>query len=529
MKHVLSVSLSLSMIAAAIFFANCKFSFADSAGDRPEPGSITFGKEKKEQKEAVSPAVESFKHLFADIADDVRPAVVSVILTKIDTVVIGQNPLYRFFEDSPFGSNPFEEFFGVPRQRRQPQMRKEERRKRGIGSGVIVSKEGYILTNYHVIKGADEIEVRFSDDRQVEAKVVGKDEPSDLAVIKLTEEVKGLDVATLGNSDNLRPGDWVMAIGSPFTFHSTVTSGIVSALGRTNVMHSRSYKNQNFIQTDAAINPGNSGGALVNIEGEVIGINTMIFTRTGGSMGIGFAIPINMAKWIMKDLIYEGEVKRGYLGVMIQNAKPSTFEAMGIDEDTEGVLVAEAMEDAPAAKAGITRGDVIISIDDKKVDKVSELLNIVASIKPGTTVPVTVLRDGKKKTFKVNVVQRPGDEEKADTKQTPDEEESKGYTSIMNTLGFSVQNITKEVQEKFDLPSGIEGVVIDDMDRYSTAAREGLRPGDVIMQVIVSRARYGVKDKNDFEKAIEKVEKGDAIAFLVQRGSHTLYVSMRVE
>lgn len=272
---------------------------------------------------------DNFKTIFADIAAKITPSVVSVILTKIDTVAYSQNPFYNFFNDSSM-DNPFQFFFGAPQQqpqnKRGPGVEKREFRQQGLGSGVIVSEDGYILTNYHVVSGASEIQVKLSDDRAYEAKIVGTDSLSDVAVIKIKEKVHHLPVAELGDASQLRPGDWVLAIGNPFSLTSTVTLGIVSALGRE-VGNPNLY--QNYIQTDAAINPGNSGGALVNIDGKVIGINAMIYTQTGGFMGIGFAIPINMAQKVMDDIIHKGKVTRGWMAFLFRTstrrrARPST-------------------------------------------------------------------------------------------------------------------------------------------------------------------------------------------------------------
>jgi serine protease Do len=266
---------------------------------------------------------------------------------------------------------------------------------------VIVSKDGYILTNYHVVAGADEIEVKTSDNRSFQAEIVGTDSLSDVAVIKIKEKAKNLPVAYLGDSDKLRPGDWAIAIGNPFSLASSVTMGIISALGRTTGGNANSY--QNFIQTDAAINPGNSGGALVNIHGELIGINTMIYTQSGGYMGIGFAIPINMARRIMEDLIYEGKVSRGWLGVMIQDLDATTRDALKISPETKGVLIGDVFKDQPADKAGFRRGDIVVSVDNKAVSNPNELKNAIANIRPGNKVPVEILRDGKKMTLHVTL------------------------------------------------------------------------------------------------------------------------------
>ena len=327
----LSLSIVVCIVIALTVSSTC--SFADSK--RPEHGSIAFGAEKRPEIRLSGPA-EAWRTVIADVAEKVVPTVVSVIPTKIDTVVFSNNPFYQFFGGDPFGG--FEEFFGQqPKGQRRsapPPVEKKEYRQQGLGSGVIVSKDGYILTNYHVVAGANEIEIRTADKRSFQASVVGLDSLADIAVIKIREKVKDLPVAFLGNSDRLRPGDWAIAIGNPFSLTSSVTLGIISALKRAAPGNSDSY--QNFIQTDAAINPGNSGGALVNIDGELVGINTMIYTQSGGYMGIGFAIPINMARQIMEDLIYEGKVARGWLGVSIQEIDGTTREALNLDGSVRG-------------------------------------------------------------------------------------------------------------------------------------------------------------------------------------------------
>ena len=326
LKPIIPISFSLAVAIVTAFAVHYSCSFADSK--HPDRGSISFGADKP--PEIHLGALGPFKTAIADVAEKVVPTVVSVIPTKVDTVTFSNNPFYQFFGgDDPFGG--MGDFFGIPQQRgrqNKPPVEKREYRQQGLGSGVIVSKDGYILTNYHVVAGANEIEVKTTDKRSFKADVVGTDSLADVAVIKIREKVKDLPVAYLGNSDKLRPGDWAIAVGNPFSLTSSVTLGIVSALKRTAPGGSDNY--QNFIQTDAAINPGNSGGALVNIDGELIGINTMIYTQSGGYMGIGFAIPINMARSIMEDLIFEGKVSRGWLGVSIQELDPASRQAMGI-------------------------------------------------------------------------------------------------------------------------------------------------------------------------------------------------------
>ncbi|MCX7725770.1 MAG: DegQ family serine endoprotease [Chitinispirillaceae bacterium] len=518
-KSVVSVSVVFSTLIVIILISNCSF----AEPKRPERGSINFGAEKPPVIKSV-PAIEDFKTIIADIAEKVVPTVVQVIPTKIDTIVFYNNPFYQFFG---FPFDDFDEFFfGVPRQRErkeQPKFeKKEQRRQQGLGSGVIVSKDGYILTNYHVVSGADEIEVKTSDGRSFEAEIIGMDSLADVAVIKIKEKVNDLPVAYLGDSDKLRPGDWAIAIGNPFSLTSSVTLGIISALGRSAVTDGNSY--QNFIQTDAAINPGNSGGALVNINGELIGINTMIYSRTGGYMGIGFAIPINMARRIMEDLIYEGKVSRGWLGVMIQDLDPATREALKLDPKIKGVLIGDVFKDQPAEKAGIKRGDIVISVDGKVVSNTNELRNEIASIKPGKKVPIKILRDGKEQTVYVTLTSR--DKAKVDKSQPENKEEKvKDAEAVAEKIGIKVASITSELKEKYNLPSNAKGVVIVEVLPGSIAQMEGLREGDIIVEI----NRKPLESISDFKNALKGIKNGESVLFLIEREGNTFFKAFKVK
>jgi len=514
-----SIAVIVGILGVLALDSTC--SFAESK--RPEKGSVDFGADKRPEVK-TPPQLKGFKTVFADVAEKVVPTVVSVVPTKIDTVTFTNNPFYQFFGDQ-FGS-PFDDFFG---QRRGPgggpPVEKREFRKQGLGSGVIVSKDGYILTNYHVIGGADEIEVKTSDKRSFEAEIVGVDSLSDVAVIKIKGDVKDLPVAYLGDSDKLRPGDWTLAIGNPFSLTSSVTLGIVSALGRTTQNSGMAY--QNFIQTDAAINPGNSGGALVNIEGELVGINTMIYTQSGGYMGIGFAIPINMARRIMEDLIYEGKVSRGWLGVMIQELDPATREALGISSETRGVLIGDVFEGQPADIAGIKRGDVVMSINNKPVESPNELKNIVAGIDPGKKVPIELIRDGKKVTLKARLSVRDLDEKGRPRSEGGDDEDKKSDESGNTTyekLGITVGSITSDIRNRLNLDKDTKGVVIMDLERTSQAAEEGIRPGDVIIEV----NRKPVSSVKEFKKQLKSVKPGDSLLLLVHRGGNTFFKAFKI-
>jgi len=386
----------------------------------------------------------------ADIADKVLPSVVNIASQK--TVVVQQSP----FLSDPF----FREFFGggMPRERVQ----------KALGSGVIVSDDGYIVTNNHVVGGADDIEVRLSDERVFPARIIGTDPKSDVAIIKIDET--GLPAINIGDSSNLRIGCFVLAVGNPFGLEQTVTMGIISALGRSG-LGITDY--ENFIQTDAAINPGNSGGALVNMKGELIGINTAILSRTGGSVGIGFAIPVNLVMHIKKSIELYGEVVRGWLGVAVQEITPGIAEAMSL-KSSKGVLISDVTRDSPADKGGIKKGDVIISIGEKEVNNTSSLRFLVSEFLPGSKVLVTVVRDNGKKTLSVTI---------GDLARSKVPEKQLLITDNRFLKGATVADITPAARESLKIGNDIDGVLVIDVQNSSPAARTGLNPGDVILQI----------------------------------------------
>lgn len=507
----------LTVLLITIVTFSCRFSFADDK--KPQKGSITFGAKTKPDIE-IQPQFESFKNVFSDIADKAIPTVVSVTSTKIDTFVYS-DPFSQFFWGSPF-----DEFFGVPK-RKSTEPKKEERRTSGFGSGVIVSETGYILTNYHVIGNADEIVVETSDEREFEAEIIGGDSLSDVAVIKIKDKVENLPVAYLGDSDKLKPGDWVMAVGNPFNLSSTVTTGIVSAVGR----HTGGITMyQNFIQTDAAINPGNSGGALVNIEGELIGINSMIYTRSGGYMGIGFAIPINMAKNIMEQLIYKGDVSRGWLGVGIADIDMNMKDALGL-KNKKGVLVNDVFKGQPAEKAGIKVGDVILSIDGIRTSNANELKNTVASITPGKKVPIEIIRNGNNKTVYVTLSER--DENKIDditsnTEKSKDENKTSDK-KITEKTGFSVGNLTAQRRKEMGIDNSINGVLVLEVNPSSWAARKGIMVNDIIKKVKVKGQEVvQITSVNEFNALLKNSKSGDSVMFYIERQGNSFFVAFKL-
>lgn len=449
--------------------------------------------------EDLSNEIETLKNtskVFTSIAKSVTPAIVTITSEK----VIKTQQMQPFGD--LFGDEFFERFFDMPRDR--------EFKQQALGSGVLVDEDGYILTNNHVVERAEEIEVRLQDERTYEAEIVGTDPRSDLAVIKIDTD-EDLPTVPIGNSDEIEVGEWVLAIGSPFHLSSTVTAGIISAKGRANVGIT-DY--EDFIQTDAAINPGNSGGGLVNLEGKLIGINTAIATRSGGNMGIGFAIPINMARNIMDDLIEHGKVTRGWLGVYIQDINDKM--AKGLDlETTEGVLVSGIQEDSPAERAGFKRGDIIIAVNDEEVAKMYELRNKIASFDPGSDVEITILRDGKEKTLDVELGEL---ESQTAAVEKPDEETAE-------KIGISVKNITPSMAQRYDIDQDVEGVVVTDVERGSSAAENGIRPGDVILEI----DKNEIESVKDYNEATKDLEDGDVVVLLIQRGDNTIFTAIEIE
>ncbi|RMF57010.1 MAG: DegQ family serine endoprotease [Calditrichaeota bacterium] len=445
-------------------------------------------------------SLRDFNRAFVEIAKAVNPTVVTVFTEKVYKV--------RGFGGYPFFGSPFEDFFkdffgNVPKNR-TPQ--DEEYIQRGLGSGVIVSKDGYILTNNHVIDGADTIYVRLIDDRTLPAKVIGADAKTDIAVLKV--DADNLPVIKLGDSDKLQVGEWVLAIGSPLSpnLAHTVTSGIVSAKGRSQVGLA-DY--EDFIQTDAAINPGNSGGALINLDGELVGINTAIATRTGGFQGIGFAVPINMARSVMESILKYGKVIRGWLGVYIQDVNQNLAKALKL-KVKEGVLIADVVEDSPADKAGIKEGDVVIKLNGKPVTNSAQLRNEIAATRPGTKVKLTVLRDGDEKTITVEL----GTLE-------PEKVSPESQEKVQKLLGIQVEPLTSELAQQYGLKSSLKGVVVTTINPNSNAARAGLREGDLIMQV----NKKDIESMQDFLDAIKDVKRGDTILFKVMRRKNSFFIA----
>jgi serine protease Do len=406
-----------------------------------------------------------------------------------------------------FGDEFFRRFFGNPRGG------DDERQKvRGLGSGVIVSNDGYILTNNHVIREADKVTVMVSENKKYTAKVIGADPQTDLAVIKI--DASDLPAATLGNSDDVRIGQWVIAVGNPFELLHTVTAGIISAKGRSSVGLAQ-Y--EDFIQTDASINPGNSGGALADLDGNVVGINTAISSPSGGNVGIGFAIPINMAKKIMDELVTKGKVTRGYLALMPQDVDESLAKGLKL-KSTAGALVGDVTAAGPADKAGIQRGDIITSFNGKKVENSNQLRAIVADAEPGSTAKVILLRNGREVTLPVVLGERP--KEFAD-RGAGEQEEPEAQTG--EKLGLSLQTLTPEIARQLSYQNE-DGVVVGGVTAGSPADDAGLRRGDLIKEV----NRSEVTSVQQFTRAVGRLQSGDSAVLLVRRGQGTFYAAIQV-
>lgn len=453
--------------------------------------STAYTEEPKISKEAID-ILSRTGQAMAEVAAAVKPAVVNISTTR----TIKSKGIPDPFLDDPF----FRGFFGDGF--RHPQ-RPREFKQASLGSGVIVDKDGYILTNNHVVKDADEIKIKLSDRREFKGKVVGTDPKTDLAVIKI--DSNHLPVLKWGDSDKLKVGETVLAVGNPFGLNQTVTSGMVSATGRADVGIA-DY--EDFIQTDAPINPGNSGGALVSIRGELVGINTAIFSTSGGYQGIGFAIPSNMARVVMENLVKKGKVIRGWLGISIQPITPELAKQFGI-KDERGALVGDVMEDSPAERAGLQRGDIIIEFDGREVSDPSGLRNMVANTSIGKEIAVKLLRDGKPKSLKVTIAELPSDMQKA-------------AVHADNLLkGVRVQNITPEIRGSLGIPRRVGGVIVADIEE-GNPAESFLMPNDVIIEI----NRKKIAGTKDYEAVVSKIKADQSILLLVFRNGSATYITL---
>jgi len=439
---------------------------------------------------------------YADLVTKVAPAVVTIRSTERS----------RAAQQFPFTDDPnLRDFFGD----RMPQLQQQQppQRVQGVGSGVIVNSDGYILTNHHVVDGAIEIKVELTDNRTYTAKLVGSDAPSDLAVLKI--DANNLPTLALGNSDKVRVGDFVLAVGNPLGIGQTVTSGIVSAKGRATGLSDGSF--EDFLQTDAAINRGNSGGALVNTSGELIGINSQILSPSGGSIGIGFAIPSNMAKAVMDQLLKTGKVHRGMLGVTIQSVDADLASSLNLPA-ARGAIVTTVATGGPAEKAGLKRGDVITAINKQPVIDNNSLRNLVASLPPGSNVDVTAMRNGQDHAFQVALAELPDRERPASEEDTSSTTGDTGNTKF----GLTVQPLTSETASRYGLDAADQGLLVTRVDPEGSAADAGIRQGDLIQEV----NRQTVKTVAEFSGAIRQSGAKPALV-LLKRRNNVIYLTLK--
>jgi serine protease Do len=494
----IALALLILGFGAGIFFVAAQGSSpslsAVKSQEQAAPAVTTQGKE----------LLNQFSTAFEAAAAKVNPSVVPIFSEQVNTVAnpfAGGNDPFRDF----FGDDFFKRFFGNQETQKQTV--------RSLGSGVIVSQDGYILTNNHVVDGAQKLTVVLNDKKKYAAKVVGRDPQTDIAVIKI--DAHGLPAASLANSDQVRVGQWVIAVGNPFELMHTVTAGIISAKGRSS-MNLAAY--EDFIQTDASINPGNSGGALADLDGNVIGINTAIVNPSGvgGNVGIGFAIPINMASSVMHQLVAKGKVTRGYLGLLPQDIDDALAKALHL-EGTKGSLVGNVTAGSPADKAGIKHGDVITSFNGTEVENSTQLRNMVAEAEPEAKAHVGLIRDGKKMEVTVVLGERP-----QELAQGEGQEES-SEPSALKKFGLSVQDLTSDVAKK--LGYGKEtGVLVTAVVPGSVAEDAGLQKNDLIKEV----NRETVHSVKEFRQAMDRVGKEGSVALLVRRGNNTFYVALQV-
>jgi serine protease Do len=484
------------LLAVGLLLAGSAVAFDITSKDKTDHPSINV------PMDETSVSRDSLPHgSYAPVVKKVSPAVVKIVTTtRVNEPAMQQMPGLN----DPFWRHFFGDQFGPNSQPGQPNTEIEH----GLGSGVIITKNGYIMTNNHVVDGAKEVKVTLQDGREFTAKVIGRDPKSDIAVVKI--DADNLPTVQLADSSKVEIGDVVLAIGNPFGVGQTVTSGIVSAKDRGN-MGIEDY--EDFIQTDAAINPGNSGGALVDIDGRLIGINTAILSRSGGSQGVGFAIPSDLARSVMESLVKTGHVTRGYLGVMIQNVTPSLADEFQLKND-KGALVSDVVPNGPADKAGLKDGDVVLNFDGKPVTDSRWLQLQVAETKPGSKVPVEVLRDGSKKTLDVTVKELPGTQNLAAANSSNDND-----TGTLN--GVAVADLDQQAHEQYNVPKNVKGAVVTQVDPGSPAAEAGLKSGDVIQEI----NRKPVKDAQDAVNLTENSESKRTLVRVWEKGgSHYVVV-----
>ncbi len=497
-----SIAIGLLLIGAGVILG---LVVASDLGWLPIGHAVPEAPSAPKPAAVAPPPSGGFDRNFVEVAKAVTPSVVNISTTRISRLPEGHN--FGPFDD-PF----FRRFFGDELFRRFEAPK--DRRERSLGSGVIADSSGHIITNNHVVAKADEIRVLLSDKRELKAKVVGTDPKTDIAVIKV--DAKDLPILPWADSDKLQVGEYVLAIGNPFGLNQTVTMGIVSAVGRANVGIA---EYEDFIQTDAAINPGNSGGALVNARGELIGINTAIFSQNGGYMGIGFAVPSNMVRSVMEQLVKGGKVVRGYLGVSIQELTQDLAKQFGT-ADIKGVLVSDVLADSPAKRAKLERGDVIIEFDGHAVENPTQFRNLVAATPIGKKVRIKLLRDGKSRELDVTIAEQPKTIAQSDSAGDDGEETSPAGAFA----GLDMRELTAELARRFNLPRGEKGgVIVARIADGSPAGEAGLQVGDVITEV----NRKPTASLRDFQKVAAGLGFKEPALVLVLRNGRSLYLTIK--
>ena len=446
------------------------------------------------EKDSDVELLQKISRGYEKIAKTVKPSVVTITSEKT-LKIKSADPFEEFFFGMPFGRN------NHGRNLKQ----------RALGSGVIISEDGYILTNNHVVEGADELKIKLSDGTEYKGKIIGTDSKTDLGLIKI--DAKDLIPVKIGDSGQLEVGQWVLAVGSPFELNQTVTTGIISALKRNN-LNLTEY--EDFIQTDAAINPGNSGGPLLNLKGELIGINTAIVSKSGGNQGIGFAIPVNLAMKIYEELKENKKVVRGWLGVGIEELTVQKAEVFGL-KDNKGVLVSNIFEKSPAALGGLETGDIILEVDGEKTSDPSSLKNIIAFKEPGTKIKLKIWRKGAEKNITVEIGERDSD--------------GQYYLSgsyYDAKLGLKLREIDNDIAEKFRLDENTEGVIITSIDENGDLSNSPLKAGDVISQVIYKGRRYDINNIDDYMNIRKDIKEGNTFGLYIKRGHSGFFVTLQL-
>lgn len=495
MKHLdrATFRAAASLFPMALFLALATPGMAGSETSRPARGSLPLGQGNSLAKPPE--AARALSDAFVQVAKSVQPSVVSIYTARtVESQGMGAFPFPFLF--GPQGGDP-----SAPQQ--GPRQKQE-----GSGSGFVIHESGYVMTNAHVVKDMEEIQVELEDRTRFPATLVGLDEKTDVAVLKVDPGKRKLVPVAFGNSDDLQIGEWVLAIGNPFQFRNTVTAGIVSATGRNTALRDEYAEH---IQTDAAVNPGNSGGPLVNLQGQVIGINSSIWTRSGGYQGISFAIPIRLANRVAADLIHEGKVVRGWLGLQIADVDPDLADALGIP-GRNGARVEKVQPQSPAERAGLKAGDVVLSIDNSTVTGSASLRNQVAARRPGSKVVVKVLRDGKESEIQVVLGTLPGEETESVSNHPDSLAAQPDGTILSRKFGLRLKNLESQDRASLGLEAGIEGVLIAGVEPGSVAAEKGIKAGTVVLQWIVDRNPRTPKSPKELAQALDKLPAGSSVA-----------------